>query len=407
MDFLNPWWRGRLDEDPHISKWLSQPVRWWPDLLNEISLEPPALHLLFGPRQVGKTTLLKLLVKKLVEGGRDPRTIFYYACDMAADYRELAEVLGEIVKLKRRWGISSALILLDEVTYPREWYRALKFFIDQGHFQNDVVIATGSLSMYAKREVETFPGRRGRGKDYVMYPLSFRKFAEVYGVPPSLDPQVWRSQLVDALELYLKCGGFPTSVVNCLTSGNVGDAVDVVISSLSFDLAKLRRSEAYAKRLLKRVLEVAPNPVSLNALAKGAELRSHKIAFSYLSLLEALYVLRQFYYIDPHELSEDYKKPRKIHLLDPLIYQAIAKWTGARVPEPSAILEAVVATHFARRYRVGYWKNSYEVDVVVPELGLGIEVKWARGASGKRLGRISVKTVDFEEVAQLLYQLHV
>jgi len=380
-------------------------VKWWPELIDEISLKPPALHFLFGPRQVGKTTLLKLLVKKLVEGGRDPRTIFYYTCEMAADHRELGEVLGEVVKLKKRWGVSSALVLLDEVTYPREWYRALKFYLDQGHFQNDVIIATGSVSMYAKREVETFPGRRGWGRDYVMYPLSFKKFAEVQGVPPGADPAAWRTELAEALELYLKCGGYPAAVVNCATAGNPGGAADVVISSLAFDLARLKRSEAYAKRLLKAVLETAPSPVSLNALAKEAELRSHKIAFSYLNLLESLYLLRQLYYIDPYRLVEDYKKPRKIHLIDPLVYQAAAKWTGARVPHEAALLEATVAMHFARSHRVGYWRDGFEVDVVVPELGLGVEVKWGKRAGVKRVGKIVVKTLDLEELAQLLYQL--
>ena len=34
--------------------------------------------------------------------------------------------------------------------------------------------------MFAKREVETFPGRRGFGRDFVLYPLSFREFIKIF-----------------------------------------------------------------------------------------------------------------------------------------------------------------------------------------------------------------------------------
>ena len=61
--------------------------------------------------------------------------------------------------------------------------------------------------------------------------------------------------------------------------------------------------------------------------------------------------------------------------------------------------------HFARSHRVGYWRDGFEVDVVVPELGLGIEVKWGKKAGMKRVGQIVAKTLDLEELAQLLYQL--
>ncbi len=369
-------------------------------------MTPFSLHFLLGPRQVGKTTALKLLVKRLLEEGRDPRSLFYYSCDLLSDYKELAEVLWEVVKLKRRWGVHSALIILDEVTYPKEWYRALKFFIDQGLFRNDVVIASGSVSMYAKREVETFPGRRGRGADYVLYPLSFASFAELAGVPRGGDPAAWGDRLSDLLELYLECGGMPASVVSCLAGrGPDAQAWQVFVSSLSFDLARLGRSEAYAKRLLKAVLRTAPSPVSLNALAKEAELASHKIAFSYLNLLEGLYVLKQLYWVDPYTLEENFRKPRKIHLLDPAMYPAFARWVGAEAPGVEVRLEAAVAMHLARRYKVGYWRDGREVDVVVPELEAGVEVKTGKAGPGGRVGRIRYRELSFRDAAQYLHQL--
>jgi len=36
--------------------------------------------------------------------------------------------------------------------------------------------------MSAKREIETFPGRRGGGKNLLMLPLPFSKYAELFNV---------------------------------------------------------------------------------------------------------------------------------------------------------------------------------------------------------------------------------
>ncbi|MEM0484763.1 MAG: ATP-binding protein [Pyrobaculum sp.] len=404
MDFLNPWWRGRLEEDPHLAKWAESPVRWIPKWVYEVDLTPFSLHFLLGPRQVGKTTALKLLIKRLVEEGRDPRSIFYYSCELVSDHKELAEVLREVAKLKERWGVASALIILDEVTYPREWYRALKFFIDQGFFKNDVIIASGSVSMYAKREVETFPGRRGRGRDYVLYPLSFAAFAKLAGVPEGADPAAWRSKLAELLELYLDCGGMPTSVISCLTGrGADSQTWQIFISSLSFDLARLGRSEAYVKRLLRAVLRTASSPVSLSALAKEAELTSHKIAFTYLNLLEGLYILKQLFWVNPYTLEESFKKPRKIHLQDPAMYSAFARWVGVDPPGAEVRLEAAVATHLARKYRVGYWRNGREIDVIIPELKAGIEVKIGRAGAGGRVGLVKYRELSLPDAAEYLF----
>jgi len=78
---------------------------------------------------VGKSTALILLVKELLERGVHPKSVFYLSCDAIADYRELAEVLRMYLKVRRAEGISSSYILLDEVTYPREWFRAVKSMI--------------------------------------------------------------------------------------------------------------------------------------------------------------------------------------------------------------------------------------------------------------------------------------
>ncbi|QOJ79066.1 ATP-binding protein [Infirmifilum lucidum] len=408
MEEYNPWWRGvgGLREDYDLQKWGESPVRWTPRLLWDVlgELRPFSLHFIFGPRQVGKTTLLKLLVKALVEGGRGPRSIFYYSCDMLSDYRELEEVVRGYLKLKSSWGIRSALILLDEVTYPREWFRAIKSLVDRGLLSSDVVIATGSLSMVARRELEAFPGRRGYGRDFLMAPLSFRDFVRVArsDVPVDSGPDKllgWLGVLGELLEKYLDCGGFPRSVVSCLSEGRVDAYFERdLLNSIVFDISRLRRSEVFAKRVARAIIEKAPNAFSLNSVAREYELRSHKVVLSYIDLFEKLFLARSLLYVDVARLVEDVKKERKVHFVDPLLYRVMSKWANVQPPSRSALLEATVAEHIARSYRAGYWRNRIEVDVVIPELGLGFEVKSRAGGYPKRLGKIDVYTATLRGV---------
>lgn len=405
MERLNPWWKGRegLEEDEDYRKWVESKVKWVPSLLGDLELKPFSLHFLFGPRQVGKTTLLKLLIRELLDKGVNPKAIFYYRCDTLSDFKELDKILEEYAKIKKREKITTSYVFLDEVTFPKEWFRAIKFRIDLGEVKNDVLLLTGSLSMLAKREVETFPGRRGFGRDYVLHPLSFREFVKVYN--PSLHAKLealdrlseeeikikcfklapWKHELNEAFESYLECGGFPLAVKSFLERGKVSEeAKSAYLSAFLFDLAKLRRSDEIAKRVLRAVIEKLSSPVSLNSISKEFEIKSHKTVFHYLNLFENLYVLKNVYYTDPNKVLEVYSKERKIHLTDPFLYTVFSDWCLITPPEKAKVVESVVASHLARKYRVGYWRGNFEIDVVVLDGPLGFEVKWREKTEYRR-----------------------
>ncbi|WP_338598621.1 AAA family ATPase [Sulfolobus tengchongensis] len=112
------------------------------DVIDHVSLEPFSLNIIFGPRQVGKTTAVILLIEYLLKKIENPKSIFYFSCDKLADYKELDQVLEEYLKVKKRENIRTSYIILDEITFPKEWYRSIKYRIDKGDFKNDVIILT-------------------------------------------------------------------------------------------------------------------------------------------------------------------------------------------------------------------------------------------------------------------------
>lgn len=81
---LNPWWffKDWDKYDKNLSEWENQKVKWIPEWINDVSLKPSSLNFIYGPRQTGKTTGVKLLIKKLIEEERkDPSTLFYLNLD--------------------------------------------------------------------------------------------------------------------------------------------------------------------------------------------------------------------------------------------------------------------------------------------------------------------------------------
>ena len=81
----------------------------------------------------------------------------------------------------------------------------------------------------------------------------------------------------------------------------------------------------------------------------------------------------------------DYKKEKKYHFIDPLLYKLIAAWTQSKPASKEAVVEATVASHverwtLAHGGEVGFYNNGkFEVDVLVKKNGeiTPIEVKLA------------------------------
>ena len=66
---LNPWWREEEweDKDKNLVDYNNQKIRWTPEWIRRLSLEPFSLNFVLGLRQVGKTTGLKLLIRDLLK----------------------------------------------------------------------------------------------------------------------------------------------------------------------------------------------------------------------------------------------------------------------------------------------------------------------------------------------------
>lgn len=404
----NPWWKDKnlIEHDYDIIKWKEKKYKWIPDLVEKISLEPFALHIITGPRQVGKTTIIKLLIKRLLLE-KDPKSIFYINCEDLADYRELLEILNLYLEFKEANSIKNSVILLDEITLPKEWYRAIKSLIDKGKLKNEILIITGSSSIAIKRQVELFPGRRGKGKDFIIYPLSFRGFLKIIDpelmnkIPliknideidnKAINALMFEKELNKHLEDYMKYGGFPLAIASLYESKE--EAKRVYLSWIKNAVLKDDRSDIIARQIIKTLVEKQQSAISWEGVSKEIEIKSPKTVSAYVDFLKSIFAVNVLYNINISNKKIQFGKNKKIYFRDPLLLEIFEDWCLIKLKNKgSAIAESLVVEHLTRMFNenVFFWKNGFEIDAVVLENEklYGFEVKWAEEAKAKSLPQL-------------------
>ncbi|MGC9105606.1 MAG: ATP-binding protein [Thermoprotei archaeon] len=387
---VNPWWYSERWKDRHLAEWESQKVRWRPSWIDEVSLEPFSLNFVYGPRQTGKTTGLKILIKELIERGRDPQSIFYLDLDYVASFREFREILEDYVREKRKRGLNGAVLILDEVTSVRDWWKIVKFYVDQGELLKDVVIVSGSSSLGVVKAVERFPGRTGKGKEVLVLPLSFPEYVRVKNHEPG--EALGDPHLIFALfEEYKARGGFPKSI-----NGHP-DAEEAVVKGLASEVYKAGKSLRHVQDVLGSVMDKIPSPFSYNAIASDVGV-SHLTVQEYLEFLEDVFVLKLAFLKAGNVVQT--RREKKAFFRDPFLYRALASWLNREVNE-DALLEHVVQEHLYRAFgEVYYFKNDHEIDAIAG--GLKVEVKKRRPHRAYHKG---VEVLSEEEVPGFLLRL--
>ncbi len=142
-----------------------------------------------GPRRVGKTTLIKLLIRELLKKGVEEDRIFYIPLDLK-ELRNinLMELLREIAYLP-----GEKYVFMDEASMLRDWALILKNAADSGLVDRGMkILVTGSHSMDLAEAVSKLSGRQGElakefnlGGNLVHLPMRFIEVLEA--IRPDLD----------------------------------------------------------------------------------------------------------------------------------------------------------------------------------------------------------------------------
>ncbi len=383
MPRFNPWWSGR--EDPHLKRWRQQNVRWIPRWIDRLSLKPFSLNFILGPRLVGKTTGIKLLIDRLLREV-DSRKILYVSCEVFPEYTMLSKILLKYLEAMERRR-EPIYIFLDEVTALKDWWKAVKPLIDAGVLEDTVVTVTGSSTLKVRGDVELFPGRRGEGVVVEAMPLTFPEYVSVHGLH---EPELYPGKVEELFARYLSTGGFPPSINE--------HPYSEILSAYIGEIVRFGRSLEVAKEVLSALISASPSPMSYRSLAAKTSGYSYKVVQNYIEFFRDLYLVGVAYLKQGGKIL--YRREKKFFFRDPLLLHLFSDWTGTPSLE-SALYEQVVQEHLYRKYNeIYYYKNAYEIDVIAD--GLRIEVK--AGKPHRRYPR-RVQVVDKDQLPFFLLKI--
>jgi uncharacterized protein len=368
----NRWWSepGWREADPHLRELRNQPQRLPAPVTNQIPLDQPGVHTLRGPRQVGKSTALKLLVEHAVEEW-EPGRVAYLALDLL-EGRPPAELAATVRRAKELAATSEPmLLLLDEVTVVDGWQTAIKALWDDGTLREDIVVCTGSSAVDLHRgAAERLPGRRGAGGDHALFPHSFATFASALdgAIPPAPElaveeivseqgrqtltgAQMHGPRLAAALERYLSFGGLPHAIAEACTGAPVPSDRTLAVAGDTLLREAQRRgaSRAAVHALLERLIRSLGSSLSWTSLAQDMAV-SQPTAREYAEFLAASYQLLPVYSWRADSGTPALGRDKKLYFADPLLHSAAhAQAPGLDVDMP-ALVENAVAIALQRRY---------------------------------------------------------
>lgn len=254
--------------------------------------------IIYGARQVGKTTLVTEILKQYPEQSE------YFNCD-EPDIRE-SFTDKTSTELKALIG-EKKLVVLDEAQRVKNIGLTLKLLVDT--FPDIQVVATGSSSFDLSNEI-TEP-LTGRKVEFFLYPLSLKELGGIYSP----------LEIGRLLERRMIFGMYPEIV-------NDGSESEGKLKALARSYAykdilqyeKIKNPEVLEKLLQALALQVG-NEVSYNELAGLVGVDKNTVA-NYIRILEQAFII---FRLSPwsRNLRNELKKLRKIYFYDTGIRNAL------------------------------------------------------------------------------------
>lgn len=325
--------------------------------------------IVYGARQVGKTTLAKKLIAE-----HGPRGL-YFDCQVRTVHDFL---VPDPEVIKARIG-DAHIVVFDEAQYVPDIGRTLKVFHDR--YPEVQIIATGSSSFdLAQKTAESMAGRT---REYVLYPLSVSEVAAAIG----------RERLDERFESFLRWGLYP-GIVDEPDDRKTTDLETLQASALYKDILALEgvRKPDTLVALLKLLALQIGSEVSANSLAKHLSVGIATVN-TYLDVLEKMFIIKRV-----HALSRnpgvEIRKGYKVYFLDVGLRNSIVRNHNpldirqdvGGLFENFFIVERMKMLHNAGTSAEHYfWRTTdqKEIDFIEESGGSlrGFECKWSDGRS--------------------------
>ncbi len=191
----NPWWENGFENFEFVKR---------EELLGNFLAQLSNRQVIFitGLRRIGKTTLLKMLIKDLIENKNiEPNHILYVSLDdYLLDKNSIIEIVEEYRKIHKLKFDRYIYLFLDEITYKAYFELQLKNLYDSHNVK--IFASSSSASLLKNRKAYL----TGRSFVFEVLPLNF----EEYLLFKKIKIKKANSHLIPQyFEDFLKTGGIP------------------------------------------------------------------------------------------------------------------------------------------------------------------------------------------------------
>ena len=342
----------------------------WPRFYQNLNdyLEKGKVLVIYGPRQVGKTTLLQNCLRQ---------TPFKFKLD-SGDSIAAQEILSS-QNFNKILGYAAGyeLLALDEAQHIPNVGLGLKILVDQ--MPELRIIATGSSSFELSGQVgEPLTGRK---RTLTLYPFSQIELGRIYN----------RFELIQKLPEWLVFGGYPAVLTAASKNNKIDKLTELVNSYLLKDILELEKVKGskVLLDLLRLIAFQVGSEVSLTELGTRLGL-DYKTVARYLDLFEKAFVLfnlRGF----SRNLRQEVTRKSKYYFYDNGVRNAIiANFNDlalrddvGKIWENFLVAERLKAQEYKRIYANNYFWRTWdqkEIDWVEEREGklFGFEFKWGK-----------------------------
>ena len=321
-------------------------------------VDTPFVKILTGVRRCGKSTILKMIIKKLREEKHvDDEQILSYRFD-SMEYEDMTtkelylEIKSKILQSKKTY------LFLDEIQEIEGWEKVVNTLASD--FDVDIYI-TGSNSRMMSSEISTY--LTGRYITFHIYTLSFEEYLMFKKSYTTL------KELKQEFSQYVRLGGFPATHLQDYSQDEVYTIVkDIYNSTIFSDI--VRRNQVKKIDQLERVVKYTFNNIGNTFSAKSisnyfkSEQRKidNETVYSYLEKLQKAYILHKCSRYDLQG-KNILKTQEKFYLADVSLRYSVLGYT---VDSVASSLENIVYLELKRRgYDVYIGKiKDKEIDFV-------------------------------------------
>jgi uncharacterized protein len=338
-------------------------------------LPAPEILILYGPRRVGKTTLLQMLHNEC-KAQNEP-TVLYSLDDPTAQAIFADPSTARLERIFNELGFDPqrrSYLFLDEIQGFARIDLLLKLIYD--HFPYVKVLATSSSSLLLLQGLTD--SLAGRKYFIELLPLTLGEYTGIqvddyFSFPESITQQGWLNEALRSLAVY---GAYPEVVGRNSIEEKQAKLRDILESALYKDIFMLEKIKA--PQVLRRLLTVLAyqigNLVNLNELATQLGI-SRNTVDQYIAILEKYFVIFRLPSFS-RNLRSELSSKFKVYFWDVGLRNGVIDrfFPFESRDDKGAIFENLVIASILKRnlyaqrpYNAYFWRTyqGYEIDLVL------------------------------------------